>query len=130
MPEHEHPLEALHRGRDAVAESVSLQARTPQPSLNELHAFGSAIVGTLAELSQLSSVLAEQVGRFDEQDVERAKTSNHPGDKLRLAGTHLATLSAELAVAVTDATRYWTAIESVHLHTSGDLRPRRQPEAQ
>lgn len=128
MPEHEHPLEALHRGRDAVAMAVSMQARTPQPSLNELHAFGSAIVGTLAQLSHLSSVLAEQVGRFDEQELEQAKTSDHPGDKLRLAGTHLDRLSNELAMAVTDATRYWTAIESVDLHTSGDLRARRERE--
>ncbi|MEV5541034.1 hypothetical protein AB0L13_29715 [Saccharopolyspora shandongensis] len=73
MPEHEHPLEALHCGRDAVAACVSQQARTPQPSLQELHAFGSAIVSTLAQLGQLSSVLAEQVGRFDDQELERAK---------------------------------------------------------
>ncbi|MEV0700560.1 hypothetical protein AB0I53_21960 [Saccharopolyspora sp. NPDC050389] len=129
MPEHEHPLEALHRGRDAVAAAVSRQARTPQPSLRELHAFGSAIVSTIAQLSQLSSVLAEQVGRFDERELERAKTSDHPGDKLKVAGTHLARLSDQLEVAVTDAVRYWTAIESVDLHTSGDLRARPETEA-
>ncbi|MEV0705065.1 hypothetical protein AB0I53_45110 [Saccharopolyspora sp. NPDC050389] len=128
MYEHEHPLEALHRGRDAVAVAVSQQARTPQPSLTELHAFGSAIVGTLAQLGQLSSVLAEQVGRFDEHELERAKTSDHPGDKLKVAGTHLARLSDELAVAITDAVRYWTAMESVDLHTSGDVRARGESE--
>ncbi|MGI8305751.1 hypothetical protein [Saccharopolyspora hattusasensis] len=127
MPEHEHPLEALLRGRDAVAAAVNRQARTQEPSLRELHAFGSAIVGTLAQLGHLSSVLAAQVGRFDEQELERASISDHPADKLRVAGTHLARLSDELAVAVTDATRYWTAMESVDLHTSGDLRARREP---
>ena len=110
MSEPEHPLEALHRGRDAVAAAVSRQAKTPQPSLQELHAFGSAIVGTLAQLENLSSVLADQVGRFDEQELQRAK------------------LSDELATAVTDAHRYWTAMESVDLHTSGDPRARREPE--
>ncbi|MEU5846241.1 hypothetical protein [Saccharopolyspora shandongensis] len=129
MPEQEHPLEALHRGRDAVAAAVSRQARTPQPSLTELHAFGSAIVSTIAQLSQLSSVLVEQVGRFDERELERAKTSDHPTDTLKVAGTHLARLSDQLEMAITDAIRYWTAIESVDLHTSGDLRARPETEA-
>ncbi|MEV0056898.1 hypothetical protein AB0H34_41225 [Saccharopolyspora shandongensis] len=129
MTEHEHPLEALHRGRDAVAAAVSRQARTPEPSLTELHAFGSAIVSTIAQLSQLSSVLVDQVGRFDERELERAKTSDHPGDKLKLAGTHLARLNDQLEMAVTDAIRYWTTIESVDLHTSGDIRARPEPES-
>ncbi len=33
MSESEHPLEALHRAREAVAVAVSQQAKTPQPSL-------------------------------------------------------------------------------------------------
>lgn len=121
-------MESLHRGRDAVAAAVSQQARIPQPSLRELYAFGSAIVGTLAQLGHLSSVLADQVGRFDEQALEQATTSDDPADKLRIAGTHLARLSDELATAVTDANRYWTAMESVDLHTSGDLQARREPD--
>lgn len=128
MSEQEHPLESLHRGRDAVAAAVSQQARIPQPSLRDLYAFGSAIVGTLAQLGHLSSVLADQVGRFDEQALEQATTSDDPADKLRIAGTHLARLSDELATAVTDANRYWTAMESVDLHTSGDLQARREPD--
>ncbi|MGW5641408.1 hypothetical protein ACWEV3_03945 [Saccharopolyspora sp. NPDC003752] len=128
MSEQEHPLEALHRGRDAVAAAVSQQARIPQPSLNDLHVFGSAIVGTLAQLGHLSSVLADQVGRFDEQELEQATTSDDPADKIRIAGTHLARLSDELATAVADANRYWTAMESVDLHTSGDLQARREPD--
>ncbi|MGW3471984.1 hypothetical protein ACWDKQ_26745 [Saccharopolyspora sp. NPDC000995] len=107
---------------------MSQQARIPQPSLRELYAFGSAIVGTLAQLGHLSSVLADQVGRFDEQALEQATTSDDPADKLRIAGTHLARLSDELATAVTDANRYWTAMESVDLHTSGDLQARREPD--
>lgn len=128
MSEQEHPLEALYRGRDAVGAAVSQQARTQQPSLHELHAFGSAIVGTLAQLGNLSSVLADQVGRFDEQELERATISDDPADKLRVAGTHLARLSDELATAVSDASRYWSAMESVDLHTAGDPRTRRKPK--
>ncbi|SDZ58017.1 hypothetical protein SAMN05216215_11135 [Saccharopolyspora shandongensis] len=128
MSEQEHPLEALHQARNAVAMAVSQQARTAQPTLHELYAFGSAIVGTLAQLGNLSSVLADQVGRFDQQELERATTSDDPADKLRVAGTHLARLSDELATAVGDANRYWTAMEHVDLHTSGDLQTRREPD--
>jgi hypothetical protein len=128
MSESEHPLEALHRAREAVAVAVSQQAKTPQPSLEDLHAFGSEIVATLSQLGHLSTLLAEQVGRFDEQELERAKTSDSPADKLKVAGTHVATLSDELATAVREATRYWTAMESVDLHTASNLRPRRDPD--
>ncbi|MER5389353.1 hypothetical protein [Saccharopolyspora sp. NPDC002686] len=128
MSEQEHPLEALHQARDAVAVAVSQQARTPQPSLQDLYAFGSAIVGTLAQLGNLSSVLADQVGRFDQQELERARISDDPADKLRVAGTHLARLSDELTTAVGDANRYWTAMESVDLHTSSDLQARPEPD--
>ncbi|WP_190824795.1 hypothetical protein [Saccharopolyspora pogona] len=128
MSEQEHPLEALHRARDAVAAAVSRQARTPQPSLHELYALGSAIVGTLAQLGNLSSVLVYQVGRFDEHELERATTSDDPADKLRIAGTHLARLSDELATAVGDANRYLTAMESVDLHTSSDIQTRPEPD--
>ena len=120
MTEPEPPLQALHRARDAVAAAVNLQARTPKPSLDELHAFGSAIVSTIAQLGHLSSTLADQVGRFDEAELERARTSDHPADKLKVAGTHLSRLTDELAQAVEDAHRYWTAMESVELHTSSD----------
>ncbi len=85
-------------------------------------------MATLAQLSHLSSVVADQVGRFDEQELERATISDHPADELRIAGAHLARLGDELAAAVTDATRYWTAMESVDLHTSGDLRARPELE--
>ncbi|MEV4646349.1 hypothetical protein [Saccharopolyspora sp. NPDC049357] len=127
MSEQEHPLEALHRARDEVAAAASRQARTPHPSLQELHAFGSAIVGTLAQLGHLSTVLANQVGHFDEHELQRAKISDDPADKLRVAGTHLVRLSDQLATAVTDAHRYWAAMESVDLHTSGDPRPQHDP---
>ncbi|MEV0701070.1 hypothetical protein AB0I53_24605 [Saccharopolyspora sp. NPDC050389] len=121
----EHSLEALHRGRDAIATAVSWQAKTLQPSLDELHAFGSAIVSTLSQLGQLSSVLARQVGSFDDQELERRKLSDDPVDKLKAAGTHMSRLSDGLAEAVRDAYRYWSAMESVDLHTPPDFRTRR-----
>lgn len=127
MFEEQHPLEALHRARDEVAAAASRQAGNPHPSLPDLHAFGSAIVGTLAQLGHLSTVLADQVGHFDEHELQQARTSDEPADKLRIAGTHLIRLSDELATAVTDANRYWAAMEDVDLHTSGDPRPRHDP---
>lgn len=120
MTEPESSLQALQRGRDAVAAAASKQARTLKPSLEELHAFGSAIVSTIAQLGHLSSTLADQVGRFDEAELERAKVSDDPADKLKVAGTHLSQLNEELAEAATNAHRYWTAMEAVELHTASD----------
>ncbi|MEB3369567.1 hypothetical protein [Saccharopolyspora mangrovi] len=70
-------------------------------------------------------MLADQVGGFDRHEMQRAATSDHPADKLRIAGTHLADLSDRLATAIGDANRYWTAMESADLHTSGDPKSRR-----
>lgn len=126
--EYGHPLEALHRGRDAVSVAVSGQSRIPHPSLDGLYAYGSAIVATLAQLQDLSSVLAEQVGRLDEEELERAKTSDDPADKLRVAGTHLSRLSDSLASAATDAGRFWATMEHIDRHTASDVRARRDPD--
>ncbi|MCI2422613.1 hypothetical protein MOQ72_34810 [Saccharopolyspora sp. K220] len=120
MTEAQRALEALYRARDAVHEASSMQAKTRQPLLSELHAFGSAIVSTLAGLGQLSTVLSHQVGTFDEDEVEQAAVSDDPVDKLRVAGMHMSRLDDLLAQAVKDAGRYWTAMESVELHTRSE----------
>lgn len=127
MFEEQHPLEKLHRARDEVAAAASQQDLTPHPSLKDLPAFGSAIVGTLDQLAHLSTVLANQVGHFDEHELQRATTSDDPADKLRVAGTHLLRLSDELDTAVADAKRYWASMESVDVHTAGNPRSRHKP---
>lgn len=128
MTEPEHPLTTLRRGRDAVVAAAARQAMNPRPSLEELDAFGAAVVSTLASLGHLSSILAEQVGRFDDEELERVKTSDEPADKLRIAGTHLWRLGDTLASALKDANRYWNAVESADQHTKTDVRARGEPD--
>lgn len=117
----ESALEALYTSRDHLILGVSQQRQQTTPTVDELHALGSAIVANLAQLGQLSSVLAEQVGRFDEDEIEQARLSNHPEVSLRMAGTYLHKLSDTLALATADANRYWTAIEHVDLHTTPEV---------
>lgn len=77
-------------------------------------------MANLAQLGHLSAALAEQVGRIDEDELARAKLSDRPEDQLRIAGTHLSTLSEDLANAIADAHRYWIAMEHAHIHTSSE----------
>jgi hypothetical protein len=121
MSDDEYSLELLYNSRDLLGRAVSDQAKRAKPPLDELHALGSVIVANLSQLGHLSSVLAQQVGRFEDEELQRAKLSDHPEDKLRVAGTYLSKLADQLATATTDANRYWTAVESADLHTSSDL---------
>jgi hypothetical protein len=121
MTDDENSLELLYRSRDLLGRAVSDQEKRAKPPLDELHALGSVIVANLSQLGHLSSLLAQQVGRFEDEELQRAKLSDHPEDKLRVAGTYLSKLADQLAAAITDANRYWTAVESADLHTSSDL---------
>jgi hypothetical protein len=118
--ENQRCLEALYRSRDFVGEAVSQQERHSRPSLDELHALGSAIVSNLSQLDHLSSALADQVGRIDEAELARAKLSNRPEDQVQSAGAHLRTLSQDLATAIADAHRYWAAMQQADVHTRSE----------
>jgi hypothetical protein len=107
-----------------LGEAVSAQGETTStPSLDELHALGSAIVSNLSQLGLLSSVLAEHVGRLDEAELARSKLSDRPEDQLQIAGTYLSMLSDDLTAALTDANHYWGAIEQADLHTRPEDTP-------
>lgn len=123
VSETERCLEALYRSRDLVGEAVSEQDWRSRPSLDELHAVGSAIVSNLVQLGHLSSALAEHVDRIDQAQLARAKLSNRPEDQLRLAGAHLHTLSQDLATAIADAHRYWAAMQQADVHTRSEYTP-------
>lgn len=123
MVEIEHALESLYRGRDALGQALSAQSAGPGPSLDELHAFGTVIVSVLAQLGQLSSVLAEQVENFDEQELARAKTADHPENEIKVAAGHLSQLSVQLNAAVSEAAGYWSSMRSVDRNTREDRRP-------
>jgi hypothetical protein len=114
----EHPLEALHRGRDAVQVAASEQARLRAPSLDELHAYGSAIVSTLAELGNLSTVLADQVAGYDKEKVQLAATGDNPAQELHVAAMNMVELREALELALKSANRYWHAMEHVDRHTA------------
>lgn len=113
----EHPIEALHQARDAIEMAVSGQAGHPNPSVEELHAFGSAIVATVNNLSALSQVLTNQVGYYDKGEIERLAISDDPLSKLRLAALHMLELSEALKLAAMNADRFWGAIAHVDKHT-------------
>ncbi len=113
----EHPIEALHQARDAVGAAVSGQTGQPSPSVDDLHAFGSAIVGTVNNLYQLSRVLTDQVGYYDMSEIERLAFADDPVSKLRLAALHMLELGEALKLAMVNAAHFWSAIESVDRHT-------------
>lgn len=127
MTTSEHPIEALHRARDALIVAVAGQAERSSPSLDDLHAFGSVIVATLNGLTQLSSVLSEQVAGYDEEEINRAAIADQPVDKLRVAAMNMTELSEVLRLAVRNANRYWSAIESVDEHTADPPRGQADP---
>lgn len=118
MTQHEHPIEALHQARDAVNAAAAGQATKVSPSLDELHAFGSAIVATLNGLHQLSGVLTGQLADYDIEEIRRATLADRPVDELRAAALHMTELSEDLRLAAANANRYWTAIEHVDENTA------------
>jgi hypothetical protein len=117
MSEAEHPVELLHRGRDAIQAAAAAQGRNPKPSPDDLHATGSAMVAVLSALWQLSDVLSHEADELDE-DIEQQTVTDHPVDDLRSAVGHLMHLRGLLSVAYADAEQYWHAVERVHRKTS------------
>jgi hypothetical protein len=110
----EHPIEAVHLARDALEHAALSQARSPDPAAQEFQAYGSAVVSTLTALGQLTVVLADQVDQYDEQHLPEESAEPQPVQRLHHAVRHLVELRDVLAIAVTDAHRYWHAIEDVH----------------
>lgn len=108
------PIEALYRARDALELAAAEQARQAEPTPDQLSAYGSAIVSTLAAAGELATVLAGQVADYDEQRLREQATQNHPAEKLRAALSHLTALQEVLANALVDARHYWTAAAGMH----------------
>ncbi|RCW46251.1 hypothetical protein DFQ14_102554 [Halopolyspora algeriensis] len=106
----QHPLESVHRARDALQQATTAQAHA-DPARQDLPAYGSALLGTLSALGGLTRVLADQLEQIDRERVRREALRDHPHEAVEHAIEHLNNLRRVLNMAVADAENYWSTVE-------------------
>ncbi|MCI2419702.1 hypothetical protein MOQ72_19845 [Saccharopolyspora sp. K220] len=110
----DHPIEALHLARDAIAHAAVAQGHVEQPQPDDFHAYGSALLSALANLHHMTDVLADQVDHYSGQlQHPHTCTGIDPAERVHRTAEHLAAVRQDIGTAVTDATRYWSAFNDI-----------------
>lgn len=117
MSSPDHPIEEVYAARSALDRAASLQARN-EVMQQDWPAFGSALLGMLGSLDNLTHVLVDQLDGADRQALYQAALRDHPHEALDRAVSDLNHLRQVLATAVSDADNYWSEARHIREDTT------------
>lgn len=108
----QHPIEGVYQAREALEHTGTAQARADLAQM-DWAAYGSALLGVLASLDNLTRVLVEQIDQTDRDDLYRQALRDHPHNALDRAVDDLHHLRHVLNSAVSDTHQFWSEAQHI-----------------
>lgn len=113
----QHPIEGVYQAREALEHSGTVQAHADLAQM-DWAAYGSALLGVLSALDNLTRVLVDQIDQTDRDDLYHQALRDHPHHALNRAVDDLHHLRHVLTTAVSDTHRFWSEAQHIQDDTS------------